>query len=113
VNPYGGTNSLDTISAFIKALSYLLAGEGVWGRGRRHPSTEMLSTFDPMRPLGPRLVFQGEDRIRFRSKYAHRRIANRRACNMASKPARGSLQSRTATRCEKIESAVTAWMTAE
>ena len=55
MNPYGGTNSLDTISAFIKALSYLLAGEGVWGRGRRR-STEMLSTFDPIRPLGPSLV---------------------------------------------------------
>src|SRR5215469_596870 len=35
VNPYDGTNSLDTVSAFIKAFSYLLAGEGVWGRGRR------------------------------------------------------------------------------
>src|SRR5215469_442509 len=34
VNPYDGTNSLDTVSAFIKAFSYLLAGEGVWGRGR-------------------------------------------------------------------------------
>jgi hypothetical protein len=30
VNPYDGTNSLDIVSAFIKAFSYLLAGEGVW-----------------------------------------------------------------------------------
>src|SRR6516225_11404708 len=34
VNPYDGTNSLDSVSAFIKPFSYLLAGEGVWGRGR-------------------------------------------------------------------------------
>jgi hypothetical protein len=34
VNPYGGTISLDTVSAFIKAFSYLRAEEGAWGRGR-------------------------------------------------------------------------------
>jgi len=34
VNPLDGTNYLDTVSAFIKAFLHLLAGEGVWGRGR-------------------------------------------------------------------------------
>src|SRR5258705_8966634 len=34
VNPLDGTNYLDTASAFVKAFLYLLAGEGVWGRGR-------------------------------------------------------------------------------
>jgi len=28
VNPYDGTNSLDTVSAFIKAFSYLVAEKG-------------------------------------------------------------------------------------
>src|SRR5258706_14853670 len=34
VNPLDGTNYLDTASAFIRAFLHLLAGEGVWGRGR-------------------------------------------------------------------------------
>src|SRR5579859_3145508 len=34
VNPYVGTVFLDTASAFIRAFLHLLAGEGVWGRGR-------------------------------------------------------------------------------
>jgi integrase len=34
VNPLDGTNYLDTVSAFLKAFLHLLAGEGVWGRGR-------------------------------------------------------------------------------
>ncbi|MGA3200383.1 MAG: hypothetical protein ABSD89_13415, partial [Halobacteriota archaeon] len=34
VNPLDGTNYLDTASAFLKAFLHLLAGEGVWGRGR-------------------------------------------------------------------------------
>jgi hypothetical protein len=34
VNPLGGTNYLDTVSAFVKVFLHLLAGEGVWGRGR-------------------------------------------------------------------------------
>jgi hypothetical protein len=35
VNPLDGTNYLDTVSAFCqKAFLHLLAGEGVWGRGR-------------------------------------------------------------------------------
>ena len=29
-----GTNYLDTVSAFIEGFLHLLAGEGVWGRGR-------------------------------------------------------------------------------
>src|SRR6202162_6709009 len=37
VNPLDGTNYLDTASAFLKAFLHLLAGEGVWGRGRRRP----------------------------------------------------------------------------
>ena len=28
MNPYDGTNSLDTLSAFIKAFSYLVAEKG-------------------------------------------------------------------------------------
>src|SRR5712692_3762102 len=35
VNPLGGTTFLGTASAFVKAFLHLLAGEGVWGRGRR------------------------------------------------------------------------------
>jgi hypothetical protein len=34
VNPLDGTNYLDTVSAFIEGFLHLLAGEGVWGRGR-------------------------------------------------------------------------------
>src|SRR5437879_13238530 len=34
VNPLDGTVFLDTASAFVKAFLHLLAGEGVWGRGR-------------------------------------------------------------------------------
>ena len=34
VNPFVGTNYLDTVSAFIEGFLHLLAGEGVWGRGR-------------------------------------------------------------------------------
>ena len=34
VNPLDGTNYLDTVSAFIEEFLHLLAGEGVWGRGR-------------------------------------------------------------------------------
>jgi len=34
VNPLDGTNYLDTVSAFIKGFLHVLAGEGVWGRGR-------------------------------------------------------------------------------
>jgi hypothetical protein len=34
VNPYDGTVFLDTASAFVTASLHLLAGEGVWGRGR-------------------------------------------------------------------------------
>src|ERR1700675_4627402 len=35
VNPLDGTNYLGTASAFLRAFLHLLAGEGVWGRGRR------------------------------------------------------------------------------
>jgi len=35
VNPFVGTNYLDTVSAFIEGFLHLLAGEGVWGRGRQ------------------------------------------------------------------------------
>ena len=34
VNPLDGTNYLDTVSAFVEGFLHLLAGEGVWGRGR-------------------------------------------------------------------------------
>jgi hypothetical protein len=34
VNPLDGTNYLDAVSAFIEGFLHLLAGEGVWGRGR-------------------------------------------------------------------------------
>jgi hypothetical protein len=34
VNPLDGTNYLDTVFAFIEGFLHLLAGEGVWGRGR-------------------------------------------------------------------------------
>ena len=34
VNPLDGTNYLDTVSAFIEGFSHVLAGEGVWERGR-------------------------------------------------------------------------------
>src|SRR6267142_3440116 len=34
VNLLDGTNYLDTVSAFIEGFLHLLAGEGVWGRGR-------------------------------------------------------------------------------
>src|SRR5712692_787501 len=34
VNPLGGTTFLGTAYAFVKAFLHLLAGEGVWGRGR-------------------------------------------------------------------------------
>src|SRR5215831_4840728 len=34
VNPFGGTNLLGTASVFVRVLLHLLAGEGVWGRGR-------------------------------------------------------------------------------
>jgi hypothetical protein len=34
VNPLDGTVFLDTASAFVTASLHLLAGEGVWGRGR-------------------------------------------------------------------------------
>src|SRR5215472_15096697 len=34
VNPFGGTNFEGTASAFVRVLLHLLAGEGVWGRGR-------------------------------------------------------------------------------
>src|SRR5712664_1134331 len=32
--PQDGTVFLDTASAFVRAFLHLLAGEGVWGRGR-------------------------------------------------------------------------------
>ncbi len=34
MNPCSETNSLGTHAAFIQPLLHLLAGEGVWGRGR-------------------------------------------------------------------------------
>jgi hypothetical protein len=35
VNPSVETNSLGTLAVFIQPSFYLLAGDGVWGRGRR------------------------------------------------------------------------------
>ena len=35
MNPYSETKSLGTLADFIQPSLHLLAGEGVWGRGRR------------------------------------------------------------------------------
>jgi hypothetical protein len=68
VNPLGGTNYLDTVSAFIRGFLHLLAGEGVWGRGRhlsRFPLylAKMLSGANAFRISGYKL--KPEDRMLF------------------------------------------------
>jgi hypothetical protein len=55
VNPLDGTNYLDTVSAFIEGFLHLLAGEGVWRRGRH------LSRFPRRAPRPSRRVDIGAD----------------------------------------------------